>query len=41
MNSLELCRTWLKHKVYFLDTETTGLDEKAELVEIAVINCEG
>ena len=41
MDSAELCRTWLRQKVYFLDTETTGLDEKAELVEIAVIDCEG
>ena len=41
MNSVELCRSWLKNGALFLDTETTGVDSSAEIIEIAVINNEG
>lgn len=41
MNSVELCRSWLNNGALFLDTETTGVDEAAEIIEIAVINNEG
>jgi DNA polymerase III subunit epsilon len=41
MTGRELCREWLRQKAYFLDTETTGLDEQAEIVEIAVIDSAG
>jgi DNA polymerase III subunit epsilon len=41
MTGRELCREWLQQKAYFLDTETTGLDEQAEIVEIAVIDSAG
>jgi hypothetical protein len=38
MNSVELCLSWLKNEALFLDTETTSVDESAEIIEIAVIN---
>ncbi len=41
MTGRELCREWLRQKAYFLDTETTGLNEHAEIVEIAVIDSAG
>jgi DNA polymerase III subunit epsilon len=41
MTGRELCREWLRQKAYFLDSETTGLDEQAEIVEIAVLNSAG
>jgi len=41
MNSVEMCRSWLKNGALFLDTETTGVDASAEIVEIAVINNDG
>jgi DNA polymerase-3 subunit epsilon len=41
MNSVELCQYWLKNGALFLDTETTGVDDSAEIIEIAVINNEG
>jgi len=41
MNSVELCRSWLRNGALFLDTETTGVDESAEIIEIAVINNDG
>jgi len=34
-------RAWLGVNALILDTETTGLDEHAEIVEIAVIDCTG
>lgn len=37
-NIPEICRQWLNNDPLFLDTETTGLDEKAEIVELAVVN---
>jgi DNA polymerase III subunit epsilon len=41
MNSVDLCRSWLDNGALFLDTETTGVDETAELIEIAVIDNKG
>lgn len=41
MNSVDLCRSWLDNGALFLDTETTGVDESAEIIEIAVIDKEG
>jgi len=41
MNGQELCRTWLQKKALFLDTETTGLDTQAEVVEIAIADSKG
>ncbi len=37
----EVCQEWLANDPLFLDTETTGLDERAEIVELAVVNVEG
>lgn len=34
-------RAWLGANALILDTETTGLDEYAEIVEIALIDCTG
>lgn len=33
--------TWLEHNALILDTETTGLDGDAEVIELAVIDCTG
>ncbi len=41
MTGRELCREGLRQNAYFLDTETTGLDDQAEIVEIAVIDSAG
>lgn len=40
MNSVDMCRSWLDNDALFLDTETTGVDESAEIIEIAVIDKE-
>ena len=37
MTGRELCREWLRQKAYFLDTETTGLDDQAEIVNGGLI----
>jgi uncharacterized protein YprB with RNaseH-like and TPR domain len=37
----EICRAWLNSNPLFLDTETTGLDEHAEIVELAVVDGQG
>ena len=34
-------RRWVGGNALIVDTETTGLDKKAEIVEIAVIDCAG
>src|SRR5690606_37121994 len=34
-------RAWLAANALILDTETTGLDADAEVVELAVIDCAG
>lgn len=38
---IQQARQWIAEKPVFLDTETTGLDKNAEIVEIAVINDDG
>lgn len=37
----ETARSWLETEPFFLDTETTGLDESAEIVEFALIDSQG
>ena len=37
----EVCQQWLNADPLFLDTETTGLDEQAEIVELAVVDSNG
>lgn len=32
---------WLESNALILDTETTGLDSKAEIIEISIIDCAG
>lgn len=32
---------WLANNALILDTETTGLDSKAEIIEISIIDCAG
>ncbi len=41
MDTRELCRSWLLENALFLDTETTGLDNTAEIVEIAIADRDG
>jgi DNA polymerase III epsilon subunit-like protein len=41
MKPHELARTWLDAGCLVLDTETTGLDEHAEIVELALIDTAG
>lgn len=41
IKAIETGREWLKSKPVYLDTETTGLDSKAEIVNIAVIDHDG
>ena len=36
-----IARRWVAQNAAILDTETTGLDEQAEIVEIAVVACSG
>lgn len=38
---VQAARELLTHQPIFLDTETTGIDGQAEVVEIAIINSEG
>lgn len=40
-NAVHLARTWLAKKPLFLDTETTGLDDRAEICDISVIDHDG
>ena len=37
----ELARTLIEERVVFLDTETTGLDETSEVVEICIVDLKG
>lgn len=37
----EICRQRLNSEALFLGTETTGLDERAEVVELSVVNAKG
>lgn len=38
---IDVCCRWLASDPLFLDTETTGLDETAEAIELAVVNSQG
>lgn len=38
---IEQARAWLEQNALILDTETTGLDDTAEVVEISLIDCQG
>ena len=38
---IDTCCRWLAADPLILDTETTGLDERAEVVELAAINARG
>lgn len=38
---IEIARAWIEQNALVLDTETTGLDETAEIVEISLIDCHG
>lgn len=38
---IQQARQWINEKPVYIDTETTGLDKTAEIVEIAVINHDG
>lgn len=38
---IQQARQWIRENPVFMDTETTGLDKNAEIVEIAVIDCDG
>lgn len=40
-NAIRRAKEWLAQRPVFLDTETTGLDEQAEIVEIAVVDTDG
>ena len=41
MTPSEKARKWLDQNALILDTETTGLDGNAEIVEISIIDCQG
>lgn len=40
-NCCQTARQWLDHDPLFLDTETTGIDNHAEICEIAVLDADG
>ncbi|MFB6287159.1 MAG: 3'-5' exonuclease, partial [Candidatus Bipolaricaulia bacterium] len=40
-NCSQTARQWLDRAPLFLDTETTGIDERAEICEIAVVAADG
>jgi len=40
-NCSQTARQWLDRNPLFLDTETTGIDERAEICEIAVVAADG
>lgn len=40
-HAAELARFWLHDNAVIIDTETTGLTDTDEIVEISVINCHG
>lgn len=39
--AIEFAQGWLKLNPVFLDTETTGVDNKAEMVEIGIVDASG
>ncbi len=40
-SAIRQAKTWLERQPVYLDTETTGLDARAEVVEIAIIDADG
>ncbi|HID85120.1 MAG TPA: 3'-5' exonuclease, partial [Anaerolineales bacterium] len=40
-DAIRTAKAWLKRRPVYLDTETTGLDEGAEIIEIAVVDTNG
>ena len=40
-DAIRTAKAWLKRQPVYLDTETTGLDEQAEIIEIAVVDTDG
>lgn len=40
-DAIRLAQAWLAERPVFLDTETTGLDDYAEIVEIAIVDADG
>jgi len=40
-DAIRTAKAWLKRRPVYLDTETTGLDEGAEIIEIAVVDTDG
>lgn len=38
---VEIARQWIEQKPVYLDTETTGLDKNAEIIEIGVVGPDG
>lgn len=41
MTPKQQAQQWLANNALILDTETTGLDSKAEIIEISIIDCAG
>ncbi|MDR4896743.1 3'-5' exonuclease [Yersinia kristensenii] len=41
LNAKQCAKRWLKNNYLILDTETTGLGDDAELIEISIIDCTG
>lgn len=39
--TVDVARAWLSHNPVFLDTETTGLGDQAEIVDIAIVAADG
>lgn len=37
----EIANRWIKKNIVIVDTETTGLDKEAEIIEISIIDCTG
>ncbi len=40
-DAIRQAKTWLKRQPVYLDTETTGLGEDAEVIEIAIVDADG
>ncbi|WP_042562650.1 3'-5' exonuclease [Yersinia rochesterensis] len=41
LNAKQRAQRWLKNNYLILDTETTGLGDDAEIIEISIIDCTG
>ena len=37
----KICRQWIDGDALFINTETTGRNERAEIVELSVVNAKG